>query len=953
MTTKTIEGDLTIRGARFAIVVTRFNSFITESLLGYPESARALVGCFEVKFQPMDKRQRRKRMKQARQDFLDGLDQVSSLTEDETLRALFHLIEATLRTNFFANKPFISFKIESAKVLEMPEPRPLYEIVVSGPHVEGIHLRGGMVARGGIRHSDRPDDYRTEVLGLMKTQMTKNAVIVPVGSKGGFVVKHLPSDRDSQRAHVEQQYRTFIRGLLDLTDNIVEGKVVHPPNLEIYDGPDPYLVVAADKGTATFSDTANEISQEYQFWLGDAFASGGSRGYDHKKEGITARGAWECVARHFREIGLDVKRQTFTAVGIGDMSGDVFGNGMLYTEQVRLLAAFNHQHIFIDPDPDPVSSYAERKRLFEMPRSSWADYDSTKISAGGGVFERQAKSIPLSPQIRELMGISQEALSGQALIRKILTLPVDLLWNGGIGTYVKASTERQSDVGDSSNDGVRVDAGQVRAKLVAEGGNLGFTQLARIEYCLAGGRMNTDAIDNSAGVDMSDHEVNIKILLQPGVQAGSLSFEKRNRLLRRMTEEVNQLVLADNYSQSLCLSLAEKMLPLEGEVFESLLDYLVDREHLKRHVEFLPESRQLAERRRNDRDLTRPELAILLAYTKMGLSRYLLDTDLLDEPHLQHYLSDYFPKALRRRFAEAMKDHPLRREIIACQLTNTVVDRLGIGFVHGAIRDTAATPEEVVRVALGALEILELNPFWERLFAMDNRVPAEKQYQALVAVVRAVEGIVQWILLADVDVQQFSKFVQTYREPLLRLRREVADMLPVSERKRFEGNRKRHLKAGFPEDLATEITSLEYLTSGMGVIDTSRLCDLPLEEAARHFYALGDRLQLGWLRDRLSETAKRDQWQKIAATGLVMDLRDVQRRLSLAYLEQRNRKEGLSISTFLAQQARLLKRFDQALWEIRTKDERITLASGAVVTRLLLQMTDKSRQGERRVPARG
>ncbi len=917
-------------------------SFITDTLIHHPESAKLIYRCFEAKFGPADG-DRKTRLEAASEAFRESLNQVSSLPADNCLRDLFQLIEATVRTNFWLGKDYISFKIRSAAVRNMPDPRPLFEILVTGREVEGIHLRGGKVARGGLRWSDRPDDFRTEVLDLMKTQMTKNAVIVPVGSKGGFVVKRQPTEREALQRHVQEQYKTFVRGLLDLTDNIVGGETVHPANLVIYDEPDPYLVVAADKGTASFSDIANGISQEYNFWLGDAFASGGSHGYDHKKEGITARGAWECVARHFREMGLDVKKHEFTAVGIGDMSGDVFGNGMLYTDKLRLVAAFNHQHIFLDPNPDAVRTFQERRRLFQLPRSSWDDYDRSTISEGGGIFPRQAKSIPLTPQIQRVLGIHDEALSGQALVQAILRMPVDLLWNGGIGTYVKAASERNTDVRDATNDGVRVNANELRARVVGEGGNLGFTQLARIEYCLGGGRMNTDAIDNSGGVDMSDHEVNIKILLQPMLKTERLPFESRNGLLKEMTDEVSQLVLENNYSQSLCLSLAERASRQDLDLFRSLLDRLVEEEKLRVDVERLPGPKMLDERLRNGLGLTRPELAILLAYSKMGFTRQLLRTELPDEAHFQRHLWRYFPRVLRERHQDQMGDHPLRREIVACQLTNLVLDRLGIGFGHGVARDTGASPEDVTRATLAALAILNLKELWDRIFALDNQIAAESQLEGLEEINRAVSGVVHWILLADVDIRDFSSFVQTYREPLSRLRTGLEPFLPVDERKRFQVNRQDRVAAGFPLELATELTSMEYLTSGMGVIDVANGAGVDLEVAARHFYAIGDRLALGWLRDSLAELPKMTLWEKIAAGGLIMDLRAVQRKLGSAFLRA-NQNGDVSVESFLSGQARILKRFDDDLWAIRTK-EGFNLTTGTVLARLLAQLGEKAASG--------
>jgi glutamate dehydrogenase len=919
-------------------------SFINATLLAHPRIARLLVRAFEVRFSPTLDGDREAQIAAVREAFFDSLAEVSSLPEDRILRGLYNLIQATVRTNYFLNKPYLSFKLDPSLVESMPEPRPYREILVAAPGVEGVHLRGGKVARGGIRWSDRSDDFRTEVLGLMKTQMTKNAVIVPVGSKGGFIVKRPPEGREALRAYVEEQYKTYIRGLLDLTDNFVDGKVVHPEGLVIYDEADPYLVVAADKGTATFSDLANEIAAEYGFWLGDAFASGGTYGYDHKKEGITARGAWECVKRHFREMGVDIYQEPFTVVGIGDMSGDVFGNGMLYTDTIKLLAAFNHQHIFLDPNPDPAASYQERKRLFALPRSSWDDYDRSVISEGGGIYLRSAKAIALSPQVKAMLGVEADTLSGQDLIRAILCMEVDLLWNGGIGTYVKCSLERHAEVGDSSNDAVRVDASELRAKVVGEGGNLGFTQRARIEYALAGGRINTDAIDNSGGVDMSDHEVNIKILFEPLVRSGDLSFKQRNDLLRQMTDEVSALVLRNNYTQSLCLSLAQPRSRKDVRLFESLQEYLAERGGLKPEQEFLPNRRVYDERARSGEGLMRPELAILLAYAKMGIYRRLLETDFPDEPYFQHYLYEYFPRILAERFKAAIDNHPLKREIVATQFTNTVVDLLGITFVHRTLRDTGVTPVEVMRAALVALEIIDVKPFLEGVFALDNHITTAAQYRALSELVRAVEGIVHWILLSDLSTVPISAFIATYREPLAALRADFGALLPARERERYQARYQAAEAEGFPAELAALVATFDYLPSAVGVIEVARTASVPLEHAAKAFYGLGDRLALGWLRDMLAELPAEDKWEKIALGGLIMELRRTQRQLTVRYFEAKKGTE-LSPEAFLAQHPRLLTRFDQALGEIRA-EENLSLASGEVLSRLLWQLVEEASRQE-------
>jgi glutamate dehydrogenase len=928
----------TYRGYLFQVSAATSLTFITDTLLGNPSCAASLFRIFEAKFSPSGNGDRAAAVKQAKTQFLDCLESVSTLPEDEILRFLFRLIDSTVRTNFYLNKPYISIKIESRNLENIPEPRPYFEVFVESSNLEAIHLRGGKVARGGLRWSDRPDDFRTEILGLMKTQMTKNTLIVPVGSKGGFIVKDPPDDPSAMKEFVRDQYRTFIRGLLDLTDNIIDSKVIHPPGLVIHDDPDPYLVVAADKGTATFSDTANQISQEYDFWLGDAFASGGSYGYDHKKEAITAKGTWECVKRHFWEIGIDPHRDEFTAIGIGDMSGDVFGNGMLYSDKIRLLAAFNHRHIFIDPDPDASISYLERKRLFENPALSWQDYDPKKISKGGGVFSRQSKSISLSDEIKGLLEIRKDEISGLELVRRILQLEATLLWNGGVGTYVKASTERNSDVGDPNNNLVRIDASQLKVKIVGEGGNLGFTQLARIEYAEAGGRINTDAVDNSGGVDMSDHEVNIKILLQNEIRAASLDFTKRNSLLSQMTDEVAGLVLKNNYSQSLCLSLAEISSKQSPSAYASLQDFLVKSTQLNPEVEFLPDRSIRTQREKARKGYSRPELSILLAYTKMAIKRSFLDSPIPDEEVLQKYLNGYFPQVLRDTFLKSIEKHPLRREIVATQLTNLLVDQLGIDFIHSSIKETDAEPDEAIRAVLATYEILNLDPLFQELFKIEKEIRPSDFYEAIASVVESCRGIVEWILFTGRDTTNLTGYVNSYRNPLEDLRHKLGKLLPASsERKSYSRHKKVALRKGFPQRISAYLAAAAYLPSCMGVIDASRAADTSLEIAAKLYYQIGDKFHLGWIRDELGKIQIQNQWESIAVRGLIMDLRYAQTRLSVLYLKNRRSAKDKSLEDFFQQQARLLNKLEMSLQKIRTR-QRLDMATGVVISRLLLQL---------------
>jgi glutamate dehydrogenase len=666
-------------------------------MLGNAGVAKALFRAFESKFDPAIA-ERGKAMREAEEKIAQALDSVKSLMDDEVLRALANLISAAVRTNFYQKpeRPVIAVKVESGKVEGIPSPKPLYEIYVHSPRLEGIHLRGGRVARGGIRWSDRHDDFRTEILGLMKTQMVKNAIIVPVGAKGGFVLKGALPPRPALDSHLVDRYREFVSGLLDVTDNIVDGKVVHPPEVVLHDEDDPYLVVAADKGTAHLSDTANAVSKHYGFWLGDAFASGGSVGYDHKKVGITARGAWECIKHHFANLGVDPEKEPFTAVGIGDMAGDVFGNGMLLSRKTSLVAAFNHLHIFLDPSPDPEKSFAERERLFRLPRSSWRDYQTSLLSKGGGIFDRSAKSIPVSPEVKALFGIEAETVSGEEMIRRILTAPVDLLYNGGIGTYVKASTEDHIAVGDRTNDRVRVDASELRARVAGEGGNLGFTQRARVEYWAKGGHINTDAIDNSGGVDMSDHEVNIKILMDLLVKKGELTPRERDAVFLEMTEDVARLVLADNASQALALTLDGRRSAARYEEFVDLVYELVTEGVMDRVGNDVPSRRELLESATRDRGLPRPLLALVLSHVKIWAFSRILEGDFPENDFGRPFLTGYFPERLQV-FSKHFGEHRLKREIIATGAANHVVNHAGVDFLSRMTRQTGQAPGEVVR----------------------------------------------------------------------------------------------------------------------------------------------------------------------------------------------------------------------------------------------------------------
>ncbi|HEX4759789.1 MAG TPA: NAD-glutamate dehydrogenase domain-containing protein, partial [Thermoleophilaceae bacterium] len=751
----------------------------------------------------------------------------------------------------------------------------------------------------GIRWSDRREDFRTEVLGLMKAQMVKNAVIVPVGAKGGFVVKRPPltGDREALNEEVVRCYRTFISALLDVTDNIVGGEIEPPPNVVRYDEDDPYLVVAADKGTATFSDVANEIARGYGFWLDDAFASGGSSGYDHKKMGITARGAWESVKRHFREMGSDIEHEDFTVVGIGDMSGDVFGNGMLLSRHIKLVAAFNHRDIFVDPNPDPARSFEERRRLFELPRSSWSDYDNGLISKGGGVYPRSAKSIPLSEEAREALGVEEANLAPNDLIKALLRAPADLLWNGGIGTYVKATLESHSDAGDKANDSVRVDASELRCKVVGEGGNLGLTQRGRIDYAVDGGRINTDAIDNSAGVDCSDHEVNIKVLLRPIVTDGELSEAERDELLHDMTERVAALVLKDNYEQAETLSMSEAQAASMLDVHARMIRRLEQSTRLDRELEALPSDDEIAERKREHRGLTRPELATLLAYSKIYLYRQLLDSDVPEDPYLSKELEEYFPSPLPERYADRMKEHRLRREITATQVSNNTLHGAGSTFVFRLHEETGAPPSAIARAYTVAREVFGMRPEWREIEALGGRIDAETQVTMLLEGRRLVERASRWLIRnrrgpLDIaaTVEYFKPAADTLYDSILRL---IApeEVEPLAHRVQELRD------AGVPELLAIHVAASSTMFSTLDIVEVMAETDLPLEMVAQVHFDLGHRLQLHWLRDRILALPRDERWSALSRAALREDLYALHRELTAEVLRASGGQTGADAKT--------------------------------------------------------
>ncbi|MFC4728522.1 NAD-glutamate dehydrogenase [Coralloluteibacterium thermophilus] len=808
------------------------------------------------------------------------LDRVSSLDEDRILRSFQGVIEATLRTNYYqcdaagAPREFISFKFDSNRVPDLPKPRPYREIFVYSPRVEGIHLRFGPVARGGLRWSDRREDFRTEVLGLVKAQMVKNTVIVPVGAKGGFIVKRPPvgGDRDAQQAEGIACYKIFISGLLQITDNLVDGEVVHPPQVVRHDGDDPYLVVAADKGTASFSDIANGLSIEHGFWMGDAFASGGSVGYDHKGMGITAKGAWESVKRHFRALGVDSQGEDFTVVGIGDMSGDVFGNGMLLSEHIRLVAAFDHRHIFLDPDPDAARSFKERQRMFALPRSSWADYDPSLISRGGGVHPRSAKSIALTPEVKASLGIdpSIERMTPNELMTAILRAPVDLLWNGGIGTYVKASTESHEEVGDRANNAIRVDGCDLRCRVVGEGGNLGLTQRGRIEAALNGVLLNTDFIDNSAGVDTSDHEVNIKILLNAAVKTGALTEAQRNALLAEMTDEVERLVLWDNIRQNQAISLMERMSVSRLGAKQHFIQVLEAQGLLDRAIEYLPTDAEFADRRERGLGLTRPELAILLSYSKIVAFNQLLESDVPEDPYLSKELARYFPVPLQERFGDLMENHRLRREIIATAVTNSMVNRMGATFLLRMQEDTGRGPADVAKAYSIVREALDARGLWVAIDDLNLVVSDAAQVDALLAVWNLLRTLSRWLLNRPNVSLDIAESVARVQPGLDALRASLPGVLPEAWHGEFADECAAWAGKGFPEPLARDLATLRFLNVAADIIAVAVERARPVEEIARVYYALGDALHLRWMIERMEELPVEGRWHA-NARGVLRD----------------------------------------------------------------------------------
>ena len=862
--------------------------YIETALNNHAPIAKKIARLFEVRFQVEAMSHREKEALALEQEIIADLDNVSNLDEDKIIRQYINAISETLRTNYYQTnhegspKPYISIKLNSKAIAGMPRPSPLFEIFVYSPRFEGVHLRCAKVARGGLRWSDRKEDFRTEVLGLMKAQQVKNAVIVPSGAKGGFVAKQLPITGSREEILDEgiACYQQFIRGLLDITDNYCDGAVVKPDSVVCYDEDDPYLVVAADKGTATFSDIANGISNEYGFWLGDAFASGGSIGYDHKKMGITAKGAWESVKRHFYEMDVDMDTTDFTVVGIGDMAGDVFGNGMLLSKRIKLLAAFNHQHIFLDPTPDAGVSFAERERLFHLPRSSWSDYNHALISKGGGVFNRNAKSIALSKEMKHAFGIKQGLIEPNELIKLLLQANVDLLWSAGIGTFVKADMETSLDVGDRTNDAIRIDDKQLRCRVVGEGGNLGFTQLARVEYALKGGLIYTDFIDNSAGVSCSDKEVNIKILLNQIVLAGQLTFLQRNELLSAMTEEVSTLVLRENYLQTRAISLLSTQAARSLELHNRYLNTLEREGKLERLLDFIPDEKSLMERKLLGKGLSTPDIAVLLCQSKINLKVAILASDVPEDPYLGSYLITSFPKPLQARFSEQMEAHPLRREIISTKLSNMLVNEVGFSFIYRMQYETGAPISAIVRAYIIARTVLNMESIWHEIESLDRQIDSKKQIDLMMSCVRLLRRTTRWFLRQKRRRLDIRRSIERYTPGVLALKRGMPALLGEEQRAHYTEQFELYRDRGLPEPLAHELSTIHALFSAMDIIEVAHELELDMTKVGEMYFGIGAFLDLTWVRSRVIAQPTETHWEALSREALRDDLDLQQRQLT-------------------------------------------------------------------------
>jgi glutamate dehydrogenase len=934
--------------------------YIASTLNNHTDIARELTRLFKTRFylarklSEDDLEDKQQRLEQA---ILTALDDVQVLNEDRILRRYLDLIKATLRTNFYQtdangqNKSYFSFKFNPHAIPELPKPVPKFEIFVYSPRVEGVHLRFGNVARGGLRWSDREEDFRTEVLGLVKAQQVKNSVIVPVGAKGGFLPRRLPlgGSRDEIAAEGIACYRIFISGLLDITDNLKDGALVPPLNVVRHDDDDPYLVVAADKGTATFSDIANGIAIDYGFWLGDAFASGGSAGYDHKKMGITAKGAWVGVQRHFRERGINVQEDSITVVGVGDMAGDVFGNGLLMSDKLQLVAAFNHLHIFIDPNPNPATSFVERQRMFDLPRSAWSDYDTSIMSEGGGIFSRSAKSIAISPQMQERFDIKADKLTPTELLNALLKAPVDLLWNGGIGTYVKASTESHADVGDKANDALRVNGNELRCKVVGEGGNLGMTQLGRVEFGLNGGGSNTDFIDNAGGVDCSDHEVNIKILLNEVVQAGDMTDKQRNQLLASMTDEVGNLVLGNNYKQTQALSLAARRAYARIAEYKRLMGDLEGRGKLDRAIEFLPTEEQLNERIAEGHGLTRPELSVLISYSKIDLKEQLLGSLVPDDDYLTRDMETAFPPSLVSKFSEAMRRHRLKREIVSTQIANDLVNHMGITFVQRLKESTGMSPANVAGAYVIVRDIFHLPHWFRQIEALDYQVSADVQLELMDELMRLGRRATRWFLRARRNEQNAARDVAHFGPHLKELGLKLDELLSGEIRENWQARYQAYVEAGVPELLARMVAGTSHLYTLLPIIEASDVTGQNPAEVAKAYFAVGSALDITWYLQQISALPVENNWQALAREAFRDDVDWQQRAITISVLQQGDGTQDVEarLALWMEQHESMISRWRAMLVEIRAASG-TDYAMYAVANRELL---DLALSGQAVVPA--
>ncbi|MDH5433683.1 MAG: NAD-glutamate dehydrogenase [Gammaproteobacteria bacterium] len=923
---------------------------IEETLDAYPDITRLLVNYFFQKFDPANEQSDNKE-KEIKSSIIQSLESVANLDQDRILNRYLELIDATLRTNFFQldadgnPKNYISLKLKPRIITDIPQPAPMFEIFVYSPRIEGVHLRGGKVARGGLRWSDRREDFRTEILGLVKAQQVKNSVIVPVGAKGGFVCKRslVGLSREEFMAEGISCYKTFISALLDITDNLIEGKLTPPQNVVRKDEDDPYLVVAADKGTATFSDIANSISLDYGFWLGDAFASGGSVGYDHKKMGITAKGAWESVKRHFMEIGVDCQKTPFTAIGIGDMAGDVFGNGMLCSPATKLVAAFNHMHIFLDPDPDPAKSYVERQRLFDLPRSSWEDYDSKLISKGGGIFSRSAKSIPLSDEVKKLLKVEDNSLSPNQLISAILKSPVDLLWNGGIGTYIKAKSETHSDVGDRANDSLRINGADLRCKIIGEGGNLGVTQLGRIEYMRNGGRANTDFIDNAGGVNCSDNEVNIKILLNQIVAGGDMTEKQRNKLLLSMTDEVSDIVLRENFLQAQSISVSESRSPKMVKELMRFIHWLEKDGKLNRELEFLPNDEELIERVSQSEGLTRAEIAVLTAYGKMVLKEGLCVPVIANDPFYQQTLINYFPKPIRNKFAGQMLSHPLKDEIIAMRLANEMVDYLGSNFCFRIIDETGANLDEVANSFTLSKEIYDMPQLWKEIEELDHSVPSDVRNDMFYQTQKMVRRCTRWFVRHRSKNLSIEDEIKRFKSGIQELQKHIHKALDKSEDEMIMKGVAKWVEQGVPKKLAEKVSFLSTMFSALDIVEMANQSAVKVPMVAEVYYHLGGRLELHWFLKQINVQPVDNHWQAFARASFREDLDWQQRVLTVSVLNLTSnfKTSEEKILNWMAENAIMLNRWKQMLADFRGS-KRHEFAKFSVVLRELQILVQSS-----------